>query len=67
MKDLKGRWGEGADGVLHKDLVWMLLVSRENYSTNCSAVRGRNFYETGEINEVMSKCILLLDHCRTVP
>lgn len=45
----------------------MLLVSRENYSTNCSAVRERNFYTLEKMNEVMSKCILFLDHCRTLP
>lgn len=54
-------------GGYSKGLVWMLLASRGNDSTNCSAVRGRIFFLMGEMKDVMSKFILFLDHCRAVP
>lgn len=30
-----------------KGLVWMLLASRGNFSTNCSAVKGEDFFLNG--------------------
>lgn len=54
-------------GGYTKGLVWMLLASRGNYRTNCSEMRGRNFFKMGEMNDVTSKFISSLDHCRAVP
>lgn len=54
-------------GGYTKGLVWMLLASRGNYSTNCSVVRGRIFFKMGEMNVVTSKFMLFLDPCRAVP
>lgn len=55
-------------GGYTEGLVWMLLAFRETTeTTNCSAVRGRNFFQTGEMNDVTSKLILFLYHRRAVP
>jgi len=44
----------------------MLLASKGNCDTNCSAVRGRNFFKKGKVNDVTSKSILFLDRYSSI-